>query len=460
VRAFTLTIAALGLVGMLGGRRMSATQPQPWQNLTLDEKYPALDWNPLRGLVADGVGETDSTLPHSMVWVSLPLKSIMTGPSSFDWKTLDESLNKVSSHGYQAILNFYVDSPGMPSGIPQFLIDEGLQTYTYTDLENHGASVSPDYKDQRIVQAFQSFLEALAARYDGDPRIAFIVPGLYGFRGEWQVEKHSEWEMFQFNKDLLIATMGKSFKKTMLLLRHPADSSHSDTVRNFGLFDASFIKFTLGDKAWNFWRQVEQANMSAQWKTRPMAGELNAKGFEDTKAFTAAPSKEGKQALDCIRTTHLTWLAAPSLFGPKGLPSEVKKDDLLAAVRLMGYRLAVTGFIIVPDPGHGASLRIRIDNHGLAPFYGTWAVEIGVVDGNKRVTNVSRESWQMEKILPGGSEEFSAQLSASATVDSERLVMRLVPPLANGKPFRFANASQDATVEGWLTLADIKRKAP
>jgi hypothetical protein len=231
-------------------------------------------------------------------------------------------------------------------------------------------------------------------------------------------------------------------------------------VRNFGLFDASFIKFTLGDKAWNFWRQVEQANMSAQWKTKPMAGELNAKGFEDTKAFTAAPSKEGKQALDCIRTTHLTWLAAPGLFGPKGLASVVKKDDLLAAVRLMGYRLAVTGFSIVPDPGRGVSLRVRIENHGLAPFYGKWPVEIGVVDDTKHVTNVSRETWHVEKILPGGTGEFSAQFSAAATVDSEHLVMRLVSPLANGKPFRFANASQDATVEGWMTLSDIKRKAP
>jgi hypothetical protein len=456
VRTLTLAIAALGLLGVLGGRRMSANQPQAWQTLTLDEKYPALDWNPLRGLVANGIGETDSTLPHSMVWVSVPLKSIMTGPSSFDWKTVDESLVKASSHGYQAILNFYVDSPGIPSGIPQFLIDEGLQTFTYTNLDNHGVSVSPDYKDQRIVQAFQSFLESLAARYDGDPRIAFIVPGLYGFRGEWQVEKHTEWEMFQFNKDLLIATMAKCFRKTTLLLRHPGDSSHGDTMRNFGLFDASFIKLTLGDNAWNFWHQVEQGNMSAQWKTRPMGGELNAKGFEDTKAFTAAPSKEGKQALDCIRTTHLTWLAAPSLFGPKGLPSEIKEDDLMVAIRLMGYRLAVTGFAIVP----GASLRVRIENHGLAPFYGKWPVEIGVVDDNKHVTNVSRETWQMDKILPGGSEEFSAQLSASATAGSGHLVMRLVPPLANGKPFRFANASQDATVDGWLTLADIKRKAP
>jgi hypothetical protein len=48
MRTFTLAIGALGLLAMLGGRRMSATQPQAWQNLTLDEKYPALDgarWN-------------------------------------------------------------------------------------------------------------------------------------------------------------------------------------------------------------------------------------------------------------------------------------------------------------------------------------------------------------------------------------------------------------------------------
>jgi hypothetical protein len=32
------------------------------------------------------------------------------------------------------------------------------------------------------------------------------------------------------------------------------------------------------------------------------------------------------------------------------------------------------------------------------------------------------------------------------------LVMRVVDPLNNGRPLRFANRAQDATLAGWLTL--------
>ena len=35
--------------------------------------------------------------------------------------------------------------------------------------------------------------------------------------------------------------------------------------------------------------------------------------------------------------------------------------------------------------------------------------------------------------------------------------MRLVNPLPNGKPLRFANAEQDRDLPGWLTLGTIQR---
>jgi hypothetical protein len=435
-----------------------AQQHQPWQMLTYDASSPALDWNPLRGFVPEGVDQADSKFPHSMVWINLPLRPIMTGPSSFDWKTVDQALERVSAVGYQGILHFYVDYPGYSTGIPQFLLDEGLQTFSYSDLQNNGKSICPDYRDQRIVQAFNTFLIALASRYDGDPRIAFLVPGLYGFRGDWQIEKHSEWEMFPFDRDLLVSTMAHSFKKTVLQLRHPGDSSNQTLVRNFGLYDSSFVGLTLGGHPWNFWTQVQQANMASLWETRPMGGGLSALWFGKTGVFTDKPTAAGKQVLACIRTTHLSWQVAPTFFDSKGLPSNVKKDDLMKAARLMGYQLSVPSVSIVPDAKDGLNVSVKIENHGIAPFYGKWPVEIGLVNAKGELTSRVTESWPLDTILPGDTRLFGVRIPKASGSSGTLLVMRIVPPLSKSSPVRFANISQDATLEGWLTLADIRKK--
>ncbi|AXC16033.1 hypothetical protein ACPOL_6823 (plasmid) [Acidisarcina polymorpha] len=363
------------------------------------------------------------------------------------------------SLGYQTVLHFYVDYPGYSTGIPQFLLDEGLQTFTYGDLKNNGKSICPDYRDQRIVQAFTAFLIALGARYDGDPRIASIVPGLYGFRGDWQVGQHSSWEMFPFDKDLLVSTMERSFKKTMLQLRHPSDSADHDLIRKFGLYDAAFVELTLGSHAWNFWQQVQSSDMTDLWQTQPMTAGLSPLGFDKTGVFTDKATTEGKKVLECIRTTHLSWLVAPDIFDAKGMPSPMKKDDVLKADRLTGYQLSVSAVSLSPDAQNDLAVEVRLENHGIAPFYGRWPMEISTVDSKGHLGSRVIEHWPLATILPGSSHVFSAKLANAGGIDGAHLLMRIVTPLPGMRPVRFANISQDATLDGWLTLANIRPKA-
>jgi len=37
-----------------------------------------------------------------------------------------------------------------------------------------------------------------------------------------------------------------------------------------------------------------------------------------------------------------------------------------------------------------------------------------------------------------------------------RLALRVPNPLPKGRPLRFANTSQDADLDGWLTLGEVK----
>lgn len=121
--------------------------------------------------------------PYSMEWDYLPLRSLMTGPATFDWSSLDTLLTNDAGRGHQTLFRVYLDYPTLPTGIPQYLLNEGLETYAYTNYDNNNISVCPDYENPQLGQALTNFIAALGARYDGDPRIGFVELGLLGYWG-------------------------------------------------------------------------------------------------------------------------------------------------------------------------------------------------------------------------------------------------------------------------------------
>src|SRR5258706_15355078 len=66
---------------------------------------PAPANNPLKGFLPYAGSYT--TFPYSMEWDYLPLRSLMTGPTNFDWTALDTKLNDIASRGHQAAFRIY-----------------------------------------------------------------------------------------------------------------------------------------------------------------------------------------------------------------------------------------------------------------------------------------------------------------------------------------------------------------
>ena len=100
---------------------------------------PAPPNNPLKGFMPYSGSYT--TFPYSMEWSYLPLRLLMTGPTNFNWSSLDTLLSNDVGRGHQTIFRVYLDYPTLPTGIPQYLLDAGLITYTYDDYDNDGISV-------------------------------------------------------------------------------------------------------------------------------------------------------------------------------------------------------------------------------------------------------------------------------------------------------------------------------
>jgi len=110
---------------------------------------------------------------------------------AFDWAPLEGYLSDTASRNSHAVFRVYMHFPGRPLRVPQYLNDAGLN---YNGDE-------PDYESPILQEALVQFIDALAARYDGDTRIFAIQAGLIG---KWYVLKNSVWMATKFQCVLLL----------------------------------------------------------------------------------------------------------------------------------------------------------------------------------------------------------------------------------------------------------------
>lgn len=103
----------------------------------------------------------------------------------YNWAPIDTVLTQVAARGHQ--LSFRVMTMlGDDFGghlVPAWAVTAGATIR---------ANGEPDYRTRAYQQHFGTFVDALAARYDGDDRIAFIDISGYGLYNEWQVNTFTD----------------------------------------------------------------------------------------------------------------------------------------------------------------------------------------------------------------------------------------------------------------------------
>ena len=105
----------------------------------------------------------------------------------YDWGPLDAQLNTAVSQGKQFSFRVYtmIGSGWGDAQVPQWVLDKGAVLLP---------SGEPNYSNCTYQQEWGKFVNALIARYDGNPDIAFIDISGYGEFNEWSWNDQTDWD--------------------------------------------------------------------------------------------------------------------------------------------------------------------------------------------------------------------------------------------------------------------------
>ncbi|HWH68234.1 MAG TPA: DUF4832 domain-containing protein, partial [Candidatus Sulfotelmatobacter sp.] len=354
-------------------------------------------------------------------------------------------------------------------GVPQYLIDRGLQLRAWTNTNTQpfppAVDYTPDYEDPHLRAALTNFIHALGRRYDGDPRLGFVGLGLLGTWGEWHNSPHDDWFASKMVQREIMDAYEAAFKRTRLVTRYPAGSNDfryaDNRARPIGYHDDSFAWATIhterpGDR-WFFETRLRAAGALDKWRTQPIGGEVRP---EVWPCLFDEPScvPKGQEFDRCVAVTHASWLCNEGVF--RGKIQGAPRERAIEAARRLGYEFHVASVALPAAPRDGKlSLTLMVTNTGGAPFYYDWPVELGVLDAPGKLALTWKTDWKLTQILPGEpAMPWHYQVDTHALPPGAyRLLLRVPNPLPNGLPLRFANQAQERHLPGWLTLGEIKK---
>ena len=296
------------------------------------------------------------------------------------------------------------------------------------------------------------FIAELGKRYDGDARIGFITAGLLGTWGEWHTYPRTELMAEKNVQNDVLQAYSTAFKKTPVLFRYPAGKDDPTYVRNdnqpFGYHDDAFSWETSDTgkdpKSWFFLSRMQRANAMDKWKNYPIGGEISPEVWGTI--FDKHPSRpQAQDFCECVRLTHASWLLDSGMF--KKLQPTDRISTAKQHVQKMGYEFQITRVSFSQKEDQDI-IEISLQNHGVAPFYHDWKIELGRFTSNTHLVKRLKTNWSLCGILPKAEMLWKTTIPMS----KDQLAVRVINPLPNGIPLTFANDPSLQMGDGWLLL--------
>jgi hypothetical protein len=364
--------------------------------------------NPYMGFVADARYIPDTEQPvYRLAHVNMTWKDLEPeqGEYAFEQVEKDNNFNEWNAKGVKFVIRLMLDRPSeIPHmDIPSWLYDVTNKQGTEYDIV-WGKGFSPDYFNPTLITLHQELIEKLAARYNDDPRIAYVELGSLGHWGEWHTID-DDTITIPFPKidiaNQYVQHYMEAFTKKHLMMRRPYPLAQQ---HNMGLFNDAFGNHEStvdGFDQWvnhgyTFWLTDEpMPAMRNYWAHAPAGGEFSSS--ETPKYYFKDEHIE--ETLNQVKLTHPSWLG-PYALNDVPMEGEIRKN-VDRFMKTIGYRFSLLTETHQAriKPGHKLHLDMEWVNTGVAPFYETWPLELSLADSEgvivtKQITTEDIRTWQ------------------------------------------------------------------
>ena len=309
----------------------------------------------------------------------------------YDWSELEELLDALTAHNMGYALRVFPYSPSFIRDdstpeenydwTPKYVYEEGAKKITARYKDNNAHAAVPVWDDSVYLYYAKEFATALAAKYDGDPRIEYIDVRSFGEWGEWHVSNldGSRMPSVEIQKDML-KHYASVFKKSLLVLPSDGYGDVYTYALSLGITKRDDCLIGIPGTADSLVRAYE-ANM-------PTVAE-NCGGYAIMLNYTdVIPGGYLKWTperwVDAIRTAHLTYYVLDQDFDDCGYRFYNDNKALADSMtKVIGYNFTVTHAELLtvapPTAGNSAdaaagnaetsTLNITVRNTGVAPCF-------------------------------------------------------------------------------------------
>lgn len=299
----------------------------------------------------------------SVVYLRLAWSYLEPEEGKFNWSVVDTPAQRWIAKGKQVAFRITCGESGrdQPYATPEWVRKAGAKGYLFTPgkgITADGTIWEPDYGDPIFLEKLDHFLKAAAARYDGNPEVAFIDVGSYGVWGEGHTggSTHLSYppEVVRKHIDLY----RKHFKHALLV----SNDDYGDLV-NLYAFDQGLtlrddsILVQAGDKAY-FHADMAQAF----WPRLPVILESEHYGSSKNRGYWG----DGHLYLKAVEDYHASYASVH--WYPRRFLEEAR--PLIDSINLrLGYRIQLLEASWPKESAAGSPLAIgcRWRNGGVAP---------------------------------------------------------------------------------------------
>ena len=299
----------------------------------------------------------------------------------YDWSELEELLDALTAHNMGYALRVFPYSPSFIKDnntpeenydwTPKFVYNElGAKKITATYKGNGSNAVVPVWDDPNYLQAAKDFATALAAKYDGDPRIEYIDVRSFGEWGEWHVSNldGSHMPSVEIQKDML-KHYASVFKKSLLVLPSDGYGDVYTYALSLGITKRDDCLIGIPGTADSLVRAYE-ANM-------PTVAEncgAYALMLEYTDVIPGGYLKwTPERWVDAITTAHLTYYVLDQGFDDCGYRFYNENKALADSMtKVIGYNFTVTRAelsTVATAKDTTSTLNITVKNTGVATCF-------------------------------------------------------------------------------------------